>query len=114
MLALEPIAIRDHPALSHHPEYEGKQFILDCGSGIGLSVINAKGDRWHHGLYCEDDSYEVCLIRFTTDNPGENPFEYVMDYEDSPTSDVIGWLSIEVVGELAQRIANEGRQGYYV
>ena len=108
---MEPIARRRHPALEHRPELEGTQAIIDCGNGFGLSVIGAKGPRQEHGLYCSDDTYEACLIRFGT-NPVIDAWDYELAYRLTPAGDPIGWLSIEQVGALAERVALEGASGF--
>ena len=90
---MEPIAMRAHPMLVNHPEYKGKQYIIDCENGYGLSMVTASREHGYHGLYCDSDNgtYEICLIKFTTPMPMVSPFEYAIGYEDSNLHDVISW-----------------------
>ena len=125
---MEPIAVRPHDALAYRPELNGKQAIIDCRNGYGLSVIWANGSRFGdehslgHGFYAGEGTAEVLLIRFNNPNPIDAPddFEFV-NLDGSPRTEMfdlrpfhqpIGWLSWEQIGELAERIAQEGVEGY--
>lgn len=111
---MEPIARRPHPVIAQlHPEYEATQSIINCGNGYGLSVLNAKGsDRWHTGIYCTPDTYEICLIKFNQEPPSQAPFDFEHWHKEAPHQDVMGWVSIEGVGEVADRIRRLGVEGY--
>lgn len=126
---MEPIAVIPHRALEHRPELNAKQAIIDCGNGYGLSVIWASdsriGDRdsLGHGFYfyADEGTAEVILIRFNNPNPIAAPFDWEfvnLDGSPHPTMEAgeyfqpIGWLSWEQIGELAERIAQEGFEGY--
>ena len=105
---MEPVALRAHPFLSSRG-IKATQAIFDCGNGFGLSVLNAKGPRLEHGVYCTDDTYEALLIRFNIRDEETNLFApYDFEWIGEPR----GWLTIQQVGELADRIAVKGEAGW--
>ena len=107
---MEPILVRPH--VEWKPECEGRQAIIHCGSGIGLSVVTAKGTRWEHGLYCDDNTYEIAPIRFTCEVPELDPMAFTLVEDETPEGDVMGWLTIEEVGRIADAMSRDGLDGF--
>lgn len=105
---VEPVWSGPHMAMTHRPELEGKQILFDCGNGYGLSVVTAKGSRWEHGLYCDDNTYEVCLIEIKEGHTSQGKPNFDLPKNVEP----VGWRSIEEVGELALAVEANGRDGW--
>lgn len=114
---MEPIAMRTHPSLTYRPEFQAKQYIIDCGNGYGLSVVNAKSGGGYHGLYCTDDTFEVAPVRFQTDTPANpaNPFNYELALDEvGEYADPLGYLTIEQVGVVAHSMREKGIKGFTI
>lgn len=109
---IEPVVVREHGALTHKPELQGKQALFDCGNGYGLSMVWAKGSRWEHGLYCSDEpiqTYEILLIEIVSEN-GEFDWSFVSKdgYHSRGYCEPKGWQTIDEVGAMLQAIEVNG------
>jgi len=116
---MEFIAIRPHVAARMDPLFaNAKQAILPCGdTGYGFSVIWChEGSRFGgngqpgHGIYCGNDTYEICLVKL---GESEWDHEHISREEINGHDNVRGWLPIEEIGKLAERIAAEGISAWW-
>lgn len=78
------------------------QYLFKFDNDFGASVIKGYGT---HGY--EDDKWELGVIHW---DPYGN---YHLTYETRLTDDVIGWLSVEDVNDLLDKIKEIGTQTLY-
>lgn len=108
---MEPIAVRAYPD-SRGMKYGATQLIFRAANGYGVSAVTVRsGGRWEHGWYVNGPGQFEAAMLYIPDPASPYDGDFVRD-EDGHILDPKGWLYVEELGKLLERIEAEGVAGW--